>query len=627
MCGIAGILTFDSSPVAADTIHKMTDAIRHRGPDDQDIYLEGSLALGHRRLSIIDLSPGGHQPMAGPDGSTHIVYNGEIYNYLDLRAELVARGHQFKSHSDTEVILHAYQEYGCECLSRLNGMFALALWDSRQRRLFLARDRMGVKPLYFYRDARRLIFASEIKAILAALESTPTVNHRLLYDFLTLGVLDHTDETFFAGIHKLPAAHGMLIEPNGQAQVQRYWDFEVSNEVARLTDSEVERRSQAFWELFTDAVQLRLVSDVPVGSCLSGGLDSSAVVSVIARLIRQNQAVSVGPRQQTFSACYPNAAIDEQCYMDQAVQWTGAQPWRVFPQPQKFIEDLPQLIWHQEEPFAGASIYAQWEVMRLAREKGIIVLLDGQGADEQLLGYRKFYAFYVQTLLRQGQFGAGLRESLLHFGNWNVLRTLQLRRGLRYLQGRRMGSRSVADRLLRDSFAASFRAEPLNIGVESTLAARIKSDLTRFSLPVLLRYEDKNSMAFGRESRVPFLDYRLVEYVAGLPLNLKLRDGWTKYCLRRGGRGYMPDMILRRRDKIGFAAPEDEWFRRALQQLIRQAFESALFLPHLVNVQELVAQFDAFCAGRRPLLSGEFFFRFFIVERWAQVFQPDLGCL
>lgn len=559
--------------------------------------------------------------MAGPDGSTQIVYNGEIYNYLDLRAELIARGHQFKSQSDTEVILHAYQEYGCECLNRLNGMFAFALWDSRQQRLWLARDRLGVKPLYFYRDARRLIFASEIKAILAALESTPAPNHRLLYDFLTLGALDHTDETFFAGIHKLPAAHWMLIDSSGQTQVQRYWDFEVSNEIARLTKDEAEKRSQAFWELFTDAVRLRLLSDVPVGSCLSGGLDSSAVVSVISQLIRQNQVASVGPRQQTFSACYASAAIDEQRYIDQAVNWTGAQSWRVFPQPQRFLDDLSQLVWHQEEPFASTSIYAQWEVMRLAREKGVIVLLDGQGADEQLLGYRKFYAFYIQTLLKQGRPLLGLRELILHFGNPAVLKTLQLRRGLRYLQGQRLGSASIARQLLHDSFAAPFEAEPLNIGIASTLGARIKADLTRFSLPVLLRYEDKNSMAFSRESRVPFLDYRLVEYVASLPLNLKLRDGWTKYCLRRGAQGSVPDVILRRKDKLGFATPEDEWFRSALQEPVRRTFETATFLPQFVNVAELENQFDSFVAGQRPWLSSEFFFRFFILEHWARVFM------
>ncbi len=621
MCGIAGILSFNQkTPIAQLCIQKMTDAIQHRGPDDEGIYLDGCIALGHRRLAIIDLSPDGHQPMAGPDGSTWLVYNGEIYNYLEMRAELAARGHQFKSHSDTEVILHAYQEYGCGFLAHLNGMFAFALWDQRQRQLLLARDRFGIKPLYFFRDHHRLIFASEIKAILAALETTPSPNKQLIYDFLTLGALDHTDGTFFTGIQKLPPAHYMVIDASGQVELQQYWDFEVNNEVASWSDQTVADQCQTFFDLFTDAVRSHLISDVPVGSCLSGGVDSSSVVSVISQLIRESKATSVGPRQQTFSACYSNSAVDEQPYIDRVIQWTKALSHRVFPQAEGFRDELPQLIWHQEEPFASTSIYAQWTVMRLARDNGVTVLLDGQGADEQLLGYRKFYAFYGLSLLRNGRPFLGVVELLKHFGSWEVLKTLQLRRGLRYWQGQQLGAGAVTSALLNDSFAAKFWHEPLNLGVSNTLGERIKTDMTRFSIPVLLRYEDKNSMAFSREARVPFLDHRLVEFVAGLPLNLKLRAGWTKYCLRRGAQGQVPAEILNRKDKLGFATPEEEWFRQVLADDVRHTYQQAQFLPEFINLPELNRHFEAFVNGQRPLLSSDFFFRFFILEHWARAF-------
>jgi asparagine synthase (glutamine-hydrolysing) len=369
MCGIAGILSFNqNAPATAALLQKMTDAIRHRGPDDEGFYVNGNIALGHRRLAIIDLSPDGHQPMAGPDGSTWIIYNGEIYNYLELRAELSAQGHQFKSQSDTEVILHAYQEHGPDCVRHFNGMFAFAIWDARQRRLFLARDRFGIKPLYFCRTAHQLFFASEIKALLAVMEKRPSPNQQLMYDFLTIGVLDHTNDTFFASVHKLPPAHYMLVDATGREQINRYWDFEVSNEVATLADKTVAEKSQAFFDLFAESIQSHLISDVPVGSCLSGGLDSSAVVSVISRLIREQKATSVGPRQQTFSACYNDSRIDEQPFINHVIQATGALSHRVFPTADGFKKDLPQLLWHQEEPFSGTSMYAQWEVMRCARD-------------------------------------------------------------------------------------------------------------------------------------------------------------------------------------------------------------------------------------------------------------------
>ncbi len=622
MCGIAGILALDNhSAPSSELIRKMTDAIQHRGPDDEGFFVNGKIGLGHRRLAIIDLSRDGHQPMASADGSAWIVYNGEIYNFRELRTDLQRSGHHFTTQNDTEVLLHAYQEYGPGCVTHLRGMFAFAIWDNLKQQLFLARDRFGIKPLYICRTAPQFLFASEIKALLAVVDNRPRADHQLIYDFLTLGLLDHTDQTFFAGIRKVPPAHYLIIGKDGQEKLTRYWDFEVNTEVEALSEKVIAEKSQTFFSLFTEAVNSHLISDVPVGSCLSGGLDSSAVVSVISRMISENSHPAIGSRQQTFSACYEQAPVDEQHYIDRVIDWTKAISHRVFPEARGFEQDLPRLLWHQEEPFASTSIYAQWEVMREARHQGVVVLLDGQGADEQLLGYRKFYVYYIINLLRRGQRRLGFRELIKHFAAWDVLKTLQLRRGLRYAPGRRLGSTAVAHEVLHKEFAGRFDNAPFAVDGKNDLGARIKADMTRFSLPVLLRYEDKNSMAFSRESRVPFLDHPLVEYVAALPLNLKLRDGWTKYCLRRGGRGIVPDEILQRKDKIGFATPEDCWFRETLKDDIRETLAQAKFLPEFVNVALLENHFEAYLRGNRRLLSSEFFFRFFILEQWARLFM------
>jgi asparagine synthase (glutamine-hydrolysing) len=619
MCGIAGIFSFrNDEAVSPALIKKMTDAVQHRGPDGEGVFVHRPIGLGHRRLAIIDLSDHARQPMAGPDGTTQIVFNGEIYNFRELRAGLEAKGHRFHTESDTEVILHAYQEYGTDCVTHFNGMFAFALWDDRRKTLLLARDRFGIKPLYIYRDSNRLLFASEIKALLTVMDTRPQPHQRLVYDFLTVGALDHTDDTFFESIQKVPAAHYLLIDSDGTEKRKQYWDFEVNNDIVQLADDVVGEKAAAFFELFTDAVRAHLISDVPVGSCLSGGLDSSAVVSVIKRLIEIDEAKAVGARQQTFSACYKNSRVDEQSFIDEVIRSTGALSHRVFPEASGFRDDLPQILRHQEEPFGSTSIYAQWEVMRKAREQSVTVLLDGQGADEQLLGYRKFYAFYGCSLWRRGRRWTAVKESVKHFGSTEVLKTLKLRHGLRYLHSDRFGPIALAHELLDESFAAAFRGQTLHLGNDGDLGARIKADMTRFSLPVLLRYEDKSSMAFSRESRVPFLDHRLVEYVASLPLNLKLRDGWTKYCLRRGGRGIIPEKILGRKDKLGFATPEEEWVRQYLKEDFHQTFAQASFLPEFVKLPLLQQHFEAYLRGKRPLLSSEFFFRFFILEKWGR---------
>ncbi len=413
MCGITGILRLDGRQIDKAIVASMTRAMAHRGPDDEgylfvdtrsgvhtaaggrdtpaavlnsgyayaptmmaDNLADGAynLALGNRRLAVLDLSPAGHQPMCNEDGTIWIVHNGEIYNFVELRAELAALGHRFPSEGDTEVILHAYEQWGHECLNRLNGMWAFCIWDSRKGRLFCARDRFGVKPFYYYFEDGVFAFASEIKPLLA-LGVPRKPNDALAYDFLRWGLPEHTQETFFEGIHKLAPSHYLSLDLNGNLRVERYWELNVSSEIEGGPDDRA--CSDAFLESFTDAVRLRLRSDVPVGSCLSGGLDSSSVVCVASRLRDSNGDSSPSNSQMTFSSCFDDHRFDEREYIEEVVRKARAERHYVFPTPEGFLRELGELLWHQEEPFAGTSVFAQWLLMKEARSSGVTVMLDG----------------------------------------------------------------------------------------------------------------------------------------------------------------------------------------------------------------------------------------------------------
>jgi len=653
MCGIAGVLYLNRQPVDKDLFSSLTNMMAHRGPDDEGylfvhtdrgisavaggektpqaihkarlryaprISLSGlpdrgyNLALSNRRLAIIDLSPAGHQPMCNEDGTVWIIHNGEIYNFLELREELRSLGHSLVSDADTEVILHAYEEWGPDCLNKFNGMWAFCIWDSRRKSLFCARDRFGIKPFYYYFDGTLFAFASEIKALLA-LGIPRRPNEGLVYDFLRFGLLDHTEETFFQGVKKLPQAHYLELDLKGNLKVQAYWDLEASNEIQSAHSDE--QYAQAFLEVFTDAVRLRLRSDVPIGSCLSGGLDSSSVVCVANDLMFPNGTPLDSERQKTFSACYEDKRFDEREYIEEVIRKTHAEKNYVFPTPEGFLKDLDRLLWHQEEPFGGTSIYAQWMVMQRARERGAIVMLDGQGGDEQLAGYRKFHLFYFLELLKRKRYVHCLSEVIRFSLSQDIWRTLNLRDGLRYFA---VGNKLLKiDELLQDWFTNKYKDRQPQFGYSGTLGARFKDDLFKFSLPALLRYEDKNSMAHSVEARLPFLDYRLVELLASFPLSQKIKNGWTKYVLRNAMRGILPPKVEQRKSKLGFATPEDAWFKQAISKDINEVFSGATFIPKYVNVKNLIHYFARYRAFG-SLWSSGFFFRFYILELWGRKF-------
>lgn len=611
MCGIATLFEPAAPAWLGATVRAMTRTVRHRGPDGEGLWFfaggsgaaaavatdetpaalrlaaapppGATLGFGHRRLSILDLSPAGHQPMADAAGDAVITYNGEIYNYLELRAELVRAGHTFHTGTDTEVILAAWREWGEGCLPRFNGMFAFVLFDRRTRRLFAARDRFGVKPLYLWPTPDGgLALASEIKQFAAHPRWTARLNGPRAYDFLNWGLTDHTAETLFAGVRQLRGGEYLLAPLEGLASARPVRWYTVrpapfAGDFAAACDG--------FRERLEDAVRLRLRSDVPVGSCLSGGLDSSSIVGTV-RAQLGDPAVT---RQKTFSAHSDVARFDESAFMAEMTRATGATPHAVVPSPDRLLEELDPLTWHQDEPFGSTSIYAQWCVFRLAREAGVTVMLDGQGADEVLGGYHGYFGPHVAGLLRRGRLIAGWREAAavrrLHGQSWslqaqhvaNELLGASVSDRLRGMTGRTVNAPDFLD--LKRLGAAPGRPHADAVDLREPLRSLGLAQVDALTLPMLLRYEDRDSMAHSVEARLPFLDYRLVEYSLGLPENYKLAGGWTKRVMREGLRDRLPERIRTRRDKLGFATAEEVWMRgpqrAAFQQRVDQAVEAA----------------------------------------------------
>ncbi len=611
MCGIAGIVHADGAAVDVGMLERMSERLRHRGPDDEG-YLLGefplgaavaaaghetvsplrsqqphvstaarrgfSLGFGHRRLAIIDCTAAGHQPMTDAAGTSWLVYNGEIYNYIELRAELEAKGHVFQTRSDTEVILAAYAEWGRACLGRFNGMWAFCLWDRRRGELFCARDRFGVKPLYYRSDGSTFTFASEIKALLESSPESPRVNDATAYDYLAFDLLDHTPETMLAGILQLAPGHWLTFDGGGRLTVQRYYRLPYTTASGPCDEAHIARLGAEYRELLMDAVRLRLRTDVPLGSCLSGGLDSSAIVCAMNKLLGTPAGGGLG--QRTVTAAYEDPRVDERRFAEQVVAVTGAQAEYTFPQTADVWDELLTLIWHQDEPGASISMYGQWCVMRAARRCGITVMLDGQGADELFAGYTTYQPIFLKELLRRGcfmEFRKELVATAARIGQspWRLAAKAAevlydpLRRHLP-APPRRLA-------LLNGELARAHRHRTWHHARPTgSLQARLWADQLRFSLPQLLRYEDRNSMAFSVETRLPFLDYRLVEWAFAQAPCVKLHRGWSKYVARVGAADLCPASIVWRTDKIGFAAPEAAWMEAGAEAL-RELSEPATF--------------------------------------------------
>jgi asparagine synthase (glutamine-hydrolysing) len=658
MCGIAGF--FDARQrVTASEIRAMTDRLQHRGPNAEGLLLVDTrtartwngtgvepdaafdLALGHRRLSILDLSDAGTQPMASASGKHWLIFNGEIYNYVELRDELQRHGHRFRTGTDTEVLLAAYAEWGIDCLRRFNGMWAFALWDSEKRELYLARDRMGVKPLYYAHGPDWLVFGSEIKALLASPRVRRRPNAAVIYDFLSLRLADHTDETFFDGILRVPASHYLVVRPGESPALHRYWNVEP----AFTGDIGPEREAQAiekFHELFEDAVRVRLRSDVPVGTCLSGGVDSSSIVVTANRLMFDELHMDpalVGDRQRTFSACFEDPRFDERNFIDRVIAATGASSHRVFPSGDRLWQELPALIAQMDEPFHSTSQYSQYNVMRLVRESGVTVTLDGQGADELMAGYPTYHSVMLATLLRTGRVMASAREAMRTWkisgrgrtGAELVLRTAygllpaMLTTPLRTLAAPYFTSYSAEGRslqVIRPELHEQFadRRSAWLAARSSTmhdLGRRLYDDVFRFSLPCLLRYADRNSMAFSIESRMPLLDYRLVEHIFTLPLSMIVRDGWTKWVFRRAMDGALPPEVQWRKDKMGFVTPEGVWLKQGKQH-IADALSGPLLSEEFLDASRVRQRLSEYIGSVSESARYTDVFRWYILESWMR---------
>jgi len=604
------------------------DIIAHRGPDGDGWQVfetpRGPLAFGHRRLAIIDTGDGGIQPMSYSDGRLWITYNGEIYNYLELREELRALGHRFVTQSDTEVILAAYAQWGRDALHRLRGMFALGLYDRQAAKLLLARDRFGIKPLYFVRTASGLAAGSEIKQLLSLPDVSSRINPRRAYDFLAGGTLDHSDETMFRDVKQLQGGEWLEVDlSNGSITRDRWYTLPPPGSV-KLSRAEAAAR---FLELLQDSVRLHLRADVEVGSCLSGGLDSSTLVMLMAERL---EALGSGERLNTVTARFEGTAVDETRYADIVSNAARAQSHAARPRADDIMQEASQIVWHQDEPYGSTSIHAQWHVFAQTHANQLKVMLDGQGADEILGGYHSVYDVRYAELMRQWRLGAAIILVARRKQFFNHPLLPQLVTGAAHLSSSSSAMRVALSTVLKLARrrtpnstvpalepwlrqpAFGLAGPPYGTFEKALSDAGLAppTDLASFcvgltqvgSVPALLHWEDRNSMAHGVEARVPFLDHPLVEFAIGLGGEHKLVDGWTKWVMRSAMKGRLPEAVRLRKDKLGFATPEAAWMRGALRDPIVESINTTkqLFPEHfnLPATDNMVAEM---LDGRRPI--------------------------
>lgn len=620
MCGIAGIIGEIEN--SAGTIKRMSDKLRHRGPDDEgyilydqkknkvynsvgedsvlgsDVFLRNILSFssrkfkvvfGHRRLSILDLSWRGHQPMGTPDGKIWIVFNGEIYNYVELREELKSEGFSFSTGTDTEVILKAYEAWGFECVSKFNGMWAFAILDLRKNIVFISRDRAGVKPLYYFFNGKIFAFASEIKALLE-IPIKREVNDKILWDFMVLSMVNHSDETFFRYIFEVPRAHNIFIDFLGESPkitIKKYWHVDPNADFS-CGKKDKEKYVEKFRELFFEAVRLRLRSDVPVGSCLSGGIDSSSVVCAVNSILREEKIPQIGEKQKTFTLSFPDEKIDESKYAKAVIQKCKVDAHFTSPDYKELIKDMKKVVYAQEEPFLSTSIYGQFKVMELARNSGVKVLLDGQGADELLGGYinvlpsffmnaltKNPIIFWNVFLKRITYFGNSVSYLIVQFARYFLMSRSTVRKLFHFLPENLLHTLLPHTKFVSPDFISEYYKERFWHIIDEYLKNLLNFNFflrdifTRFSLPHLIRYEDKNSMFFSIEARTPFSDdVNLVQFCFSLPVVMKINEeGWTKFVLRESMRGVLPDEVRLRRDKIAFQTPQEKWMGKLLFEM------------------------------------------------------------
>jgi len=604
MCGINGFTWPDADRIAA-----MNRVTRYRGPDDTGTLVDEAVSLGHCRLSIIDLSPRGHQPMANEDESLWLVHNGEIYNYRELRDELVAAGHRFASDTDSEVILHAYEQWGTACLDRFNGMWAFALYDCRRRRLVLARDRFGIKPLYYGRTGRGLVFSSMIGALREhGLGGRP--NDRAVMQYLAFNLEQHDEQTFFDGIESLLPGHLLVYDlDSGDQRVERWYTLR-----ARDGATAADLR-----EAFVRSVQRRTVSDVPIGVCLSGGIDSSAITSVLDACLAEPF--------NTYSLVVPGSPMDESRYIDEMARHARIRTQKTTIEPAVFLDDLRDFVVAMEEPVTGLSAYAQYRVFHLAHEHRAKVLLDGQGGDEILAGYVYYFGYRFWELF------ARLRWLKLASEMWRVRRhmhTLFPHAMFAFLAAPGFVRHAAWRRRICPWIDHDYLERTCGDAMDprwkrQTVGESLRQTLSSTSIPHNLVWEDKSSMRWSIESRVPFLDVDVVETAMGLETDDLLCRGETKVAFKRAMADLLPEAIAARKDKVGFEAPTDLLFRDAgVAAMLREVVGSAPFAARPYwRADRLRRMLDDHLAGRRE--AGETLWKCVNLELWFREFFDGAG--
>ena len=641
----------------------MTDLVKHRGPDSEgyvvwdetgrafpfggsdtpsEVY-EASLpagpdrsapaprlpmtaALGHRRLSILDLSAAGHQPMGSSDGQHVIVFNGEIYNHEEVRCELRARGYRFTSRTDTEVVLQAYREWGAGCLQRFNGMFAILIYMPRTRRVFIARDRFGVKPCYLWTSPEGFTaVASEIKQFTNLPGWDAQLDAQRAYHYLNYSLTDHGRETMFAGVEQLMGGEyfeGTINELAGQSGSRSRW-YDLTPEVRRVSSREA---AEGFRELFIDSVRLRLQADVPVGTLLSGGLDSSSIACVASRLLRSDGEEA---GQNSFSARAEDPRFDEGHHIAQVIGHTGVTPHYTLPTLQGFLDAIPTMIWHHDQPFAGAGVFAEWEVFRLVKRNSMRVTLDGHGADELLGGYHAFFGAMLSRLARRGRGFRLVREvaalRAVHGYGWRYAASRLADSFLpdwASIAARHLGGRvtPAADWMETHALGVNLENLPTRLGsrAHSTRALSV-SQLQASSLPGQLHWCDRDSMAHSVESRSPFLDYRLVEFALSCPEESRVGGGITKRLQRQAMQDIVPEGILQRNDKMGFATPEERWIRGDEPQRFLELSGAAVARAEGVLNSKAIERVRRNILGNGPF--DRFVWRVILFSAWLERFQ------